>query len=177
MYHHCLLLLFSPIINLSVIARVHNYIYLYSKYIVLYYVLLIIATHMQKIYVVFVYACIHICIRISLKWCAVLHIATYQIQIFEGCKFRGFHGQLIICEIFILKILLAKLLLPLIGEQDTLEQQRLTLSMDDMASFFGNLENGHHLPPNSTFHEGFNTTEIMYKISKSIWFPTDFCDF
>ena len=44
---------------------------------------------------------------------------TVYIQIFEGCNFQGFHGQLAIHKIFILEILLAKLWLALIGEQDT----------------------------------------------------------
>ena len=45
------------------------------------------------------------------------------VQIFKGCKFQSFHSQLamVICKAFILEILLAKLLLALIGEQDTLE--------------------------------------------------------
>ena len=53
------------------------------------------------------------------------------IQIFEGCKFQGFHSQLAICEIFILKILLAKLCLALVREQDTCNWLCLTFERDD----------------------------------------------
>ena len=56
---------------------------------------------------------------------------TVYIQIFEGCKFQGFRSQLGIHQIFILKILSAKLSLASIGEQDTLERQYLTLARDD----------------------------------------------
>ena len=55
---------------------------------------------------------------------AIAH--TVCIQIFEGCNFRGFHGQPAIREILILEISLAKLWLisqlASIGEQGTCEQ-------------------------------------------------------
>ena len=48
-------------------------------------------------------------------------------QIFEGCNFRGFCSQLVIHEIFILKICLAS-----IREQDPHEQPRLTLAREGL---------------------------------------------
>ena len=47
-------------------------------------------------------------------------------KIFEG--YNPFHGQLVICKIFLLKILLAKLWLASIGEHGTLEKQHLILA-------------------------------------------------
>ena len=55
----------------------------------------------------------------------------HYVQIFEGCKFWGFCGQLVICEIIILKILLANLWLVLIGDQNTREWHCLTLARND----------------------------------------------
>ena len=50
-------------------------------------------------------------------------VITVYVQIFEACNYRGFHGQLAIRKIFILEILLAKLWLASIREQDTSEEQ------------------------------------------------------
>ena len=37
-----------------------------------------------------------------------MHVqCTVYVQIFKGCNFRGFRGQLAFCEIFILEISLA----------------------------------------------------------------------
>ena len=62
------------------------------------------------------------CISILvIQYIAIYAYYTVYLQIFEGCNFQYFCGQLAICEIFILEILLAKLWLTSIGEQDTCE--------------------------------------------------------
>ena len=42
-------------------------------------------------------------------WAVEKKQGTAYVQIFKGCNFRGFHGQLAFREIFIFKISLAKL--------------------------------------------------------------------